>query len=191
MLGKWLYDLWTNGKLSNKTYEALSLQVRTGHPGRTRDLQAVATREKERKVDKQLPNAGAELAKLHGPFRVFPEVRAWKDSFLNQDFRWKLLAPVANNASGKSSFAESLFERPFIVTVEAAEHLDLKAFEQGVHASLVLDKINSWGQLLHWLSFLQARNTKSSGRAECHQHVRVRAIFVRCGCGGLHRPRRP
>ena len=74
---------------------------------------------------------------------VFPEVRACEDSFLNLDFRWKLLALVADSASGKSSFAESLFERPFILTVEAAEHLGLKAFDQEVHDGLVLDSVNS------------------------------------------------
>ena len=163
VLGKWLDDLWTDGKLSNKTYEALSLQVRVGHAGRMRDLQAVATWEKERKVDQQLAKADAELAKLRAPFRVFPEVRAWEDSFLNLDFRWKLLVLVADSASGKSSFAESLFERPFILTVEAAEHLDLKAFDQEVHDGLVLDNVNSWGQLLRWRAVLQARNAKSSG----------------------------
>ena len=67
VLGKWLDDLWTDGKLSNKTYEALSLQVRVGHAGRMRDLQAVATWEKERKVDQQLAKADAELAKLRAP----------------------------------------------------------------------------------------------------------------------------
>jgi hypothetical protein len=163
VLGKWLDDLWTDRKLSNKTYEALSLQVRVGHAGRMRDLQLVAAREKEGKVDQQLAKVEAELAKLRAPFRVFPEVRAWEDSFLNLDFRWKLLVLVADSASGKSSFAESLFERPFILTVEAAEHLDLKAFEQEVNDGLVLDNVNSWEQLLRWRAVLQARNAKSSG----------------------------
>ena len=163
VLGKWLDDLWTDGKLSNKTYEALSLQVRVGHAGRMRDVQAVAAREKEGKVDQTLAKADAELAKLRAPFRVFSEVRAWEDSFLNLDFRWKLLVLVADSASGKSSFAESLFEQPFILTVEAAEHLDLKAFDRDVHDGLVLDNVNSWGQLLRWRAVLQARNAKSSG----------------------------
>ena len=99
-------------------------------------------------LDQTLAKADAELAKLRAPFRVFSEVRAWEDSFLNLDFRWKLLVLVADSASGKSSFAESLFEQPFILTVEAAEHLDLKAFDRDVHDILVLDNVNSWGQLL-------------------------------------------
>ena len=82
---------------------------------------------------------------------------------MNLDFRWKLLVLVADSASGKSSFAESLFEQPFILTVEAAEHLDLKAFDRDVHDGLVLDNVNSWGQLLRWRAVLQARNAKSSG----------------------------
>ena len=85
------------------------------------------------------------------------------DSFLNLDVRWKLLVLVADSATGKSSFAESLFERPFMLIVEAAEHLDVKAFEQDVHDGLAFDNVNSWGQLLRWRAVLQARNAKSSG----------------------------
>ena len=48
------------------------------------------------------------------------------------DFRWKVLVLVADSAAGKSSFGKALFERPCVVTLEEAEHLDLKNFHFGV-----------------------------------------------------------
>ena len=47
--------------------------------------------------------------------------------------------------------------------VEEAENLDLKSFDRDVHDGLVLDNVNSWGQLLLWRAVLQARNAKSKG----------------------------
>jgi hypothetical protein len=163
VMGKWLEDLWSTGKLTHESYEGLSLRVRVGHAGRMRDVDVVAAREKERRVDLHMAQVDAELAKLRAPFRHFPEVEAWEDSFLKLDFRWKLLVLVADSASGKSSFAESLFETPYILTVESAEHLDLKAFDRDVNDGLVLDNVNTWGQLLRWRAVLQARNAKSWG----------------------------
>ena len=70
---------------------------------------------------------------------------------------------VADSASGKSSFAESLFDSPYVLTVEDAEHLDLRGFDRNVHDGIVLDNVNSWAQLLSWRAVLQARNAKSKG----------------------------
>ena len=50
-----------------------------------------------------------------------------------------------------------------MLTVEEAEHLDLRSFECDGHDGLVLDNCNSWGQLLKWRAVLQARNAKSRG----------------------------
>ena len=163
VLGKWLDDLWTDGKLDHKSYEALSVRVRVGHSHRKRELEAVLTAEKEARVTRKMVEVDAELAKLRAPFRNFPEVAAWQETFLWLDFRWKLLVLVADSASGKSSFAESLFDNPCVVTVEDAEHLDLKDFEGEVHDGLVLDNVNTWRQLLSWRAVLQARNAKSKG----------------------------
>ena len=90
-------------------------------------------------------------------------VAAWQDSFLKLDFRWKILVLCADSASGKSNFAEHLFDNPFIVTVEGVQHLDLKGLRHDRHDGLVLDNVNSWGQLLQWRAVLQARNSKSKG----------------------------
>ena len=178
VLGKWLEDLYTAGKLTHKVYEDLSLRVRVGHSSRMRDSQVVVAREKERAVDEHMAQVDAALAQLRAPFRRFPEVEAWEDSFLKLDFRWKLLVLVADSASGKSSFAESLFERPFILTVESAVHLDLKAFDRDVNDGLVLDNVNTWEQLLRWRAVLQARNAKSwGGQSATNMFAYVQYLF--------------
>ena len=161
--GKWLDDLWTDHKLGNVDYGALSLKVRVGHARRRQDLEAVVSAERDAAVDVQMAEVETQLAKLRAPFRTFSEVVAWEDSFLHLDFRWKLLVLVADSASGKSSFAETRFEKPCVVTVEETLQLDLKTFDNRVNDGLVLDNVNSWGQLLLWRAVLQARNAKSKG----------------------------
>ena len=163
VMGKWLDDLWTDGKLDHSTYGALALKVRVGYAGRKRDLDLVVAAEKEARVDRQMHKVDRALAKLRAPFLVFPEVEAWQDTFLELRFRWSLLVLVADSASGKSSYAESLFDRPYVLTVEDATHLDLKDFDRDVHDGIVLDNVNSWKQLLSWRAVLQARNAKSKG----------------------------
>ena len=163
VLGKWLDDLWTDGKLDHQTYLDLALRVRVGFAGRKRDLEQVLAAEADSRVDETMAEVGKELDTLKAPFLHFPEVAAWEDSFLVLGFRWKLLALVADSASGKSSFAESLFSNPFVLTVEDAENLDLRSFDRDRHDGIVLDNVNSWAQLLSWRAVLQARNAKTRG----------------------------
>ena len=49
------------------------------------------------------------------------------------------------------------------MTVESAENLDLKGFAADQFDGIVLDNINTWGQLLRWRAVLQSRNAKSKG----------------------------
>lgn len=150
-------------ELGNDEYHAYALRVRIGYAERKRNLDAVRADEREGWVDRRMSEVEKDLAKLRAPFREFDAVRQWEDTFLTVDFRWKLLVLVADSASGKSSFAESLFSHPLVLTVEEAEHLDLRSFECDRHDGLVLDNCNSWGQLLKWRAVLQARNAKSRG----------------------------
>ena len=163
VLGKWLDDLWTDEKLENDAYEALALRVRVGFAERKRNLETVRAAEKEMWIDRRVSRVDDALDEIRAPFRTFDAVKQWEDSFLDLDFRWKLLALVADSASGKSNYAESLFSKPLVLTVEEAEHLDLRNFECDQHDGLVLDNCNSWAQLLRWRAVLQARNCKSRG----------------------------
>jgi hypothetical protein len=161
--GRWLEDLWADDKLGDDEYMSLSLKIKRGHAARKRELEVVRADERSARIDKQIADVNCDLSKLKAPFHTFPEVTAWEDSFLKVDFRWKILALCADSASGKSNFAESIFENPCIITVEDAESLDLKEFSHDRNDGLVLDNVNSWGQLRKWRAVLQARNAKSKG----------------------------
>lgn len=161
--GQWIEDLWADDKLFHEYYHKLSLRIRKGHAARKRDLEAVQADEREAWVDQQIKAVNEAQKPLKTKFRRFAQVTTWEDSFLTVDFRWKILALVADSASGKSTYGESLFDNPFVITVEEAQELDLKAFRESRHDGIVLDNVNSWGQLLRWRALLQARNAKSRG----------------------------
>ena len=97
------------------------------------------------------------------PFREFSDVKKWEDTFLTVRPRYQFLILHADSRAGKTSFAESRFQNPFVVTVEDNPDLDLKGFDRAVQDGIVLDNCNSFGQLLGWRALLQARNTKTKG----------------------------
>ena len=163
VVGAWVDALWQQGKLENQIYGKLALRLKVGYATRRRDLDAVVVAEKEVRVNKKMAAVATEQKKLLAPFRDFPQVRAWEDTFLLLNFRWKLLVLVADSASGKSNYAEHLFSNALVLTVEDAKHLDLKDLDVEIHDGLVLDNVNSWQQLLSWRAVLQARNAKSRG----------------------------
>ncbi len=65
--------------------------------------------------------------------------------------------------AGKTTYAESLFEKPFVITVEDNPLLDLKGFDREEHDGIVLDNCNSFQQLLAWRAVLQSRNARTKG----------------------------
>ncbi len=163
VFGKWVENLWGDGKLDHDTYVGLSLRVRVGHAARMRDLDVVRAGEPEQKIDAQIAAVNREHASMTLPFRTFPEITAWEGSFLKVAFRWKVLVLTGDSQSGKSTFAASLLDNPYTLTVESADALDLKGFKRDSHDGIVLDNVNSWAQLLRWRALLQARNAKSKG----------------------------
>ena len=110
VLGKWLDDLWSDGKLGHESYKDLASRVRCGYAARKRDLEQVLAEERESRVNDRLTEVAQQLELLKAPPRFFQAVRDWEDSFLLLNFRWKLLLLWAGSASGKSTFAEGLFE---------------------------------------------------------------------------------
>ena len=88
--GRWLEDLWGDGKLSHDSYNSLSLKVRRGHAARKRELDMVRTEETSLCIDERIRNVDSALQKLKAPSRDFAQVTQWEDSFLNLAFRWKV-----------------------------------------------------------------------------------------------------
>ena len=66
-------------------------------------------------------------------------------SFLKVRPRYRFLVLHADSRAGKTSFAESHFQNPFVVTVEDNPELDLKGFDRSAHDGVVLDKRNTFG----------------------------------------------
>lgn len=166
------------GKLDEATYEDLARKVKVGFSNRKREAEAVREALRERRVDKELSKAATQLEKLKAPSHDFPAVTNWEGSFLHLRFRWKVLALVADSESGKSTFAEGRFDNPYVLTVEDAEDLDLRGFDRDKHDGIVLDNVNSWGQLLRWRALLQARNAKSrGGQSKTNVYSYVQYLF--------------
>ena len=135
-MGRWIDDLWMREKLDHGAYGELALRLRRGYATRKRDLEAVLAEERSRRLAERVEEVERALHSRKKPFRSFLAVRAWEESFLHVDFRYKVLVLCADSASGKSVFAESLFQNPYVLTVESSEHLDLKSFnyeEVGSH----------------------------------------------------------
>ena len=163
VLGKWAEEWWAQGKLDHAVYFKYSLKCRKGHESRKRDLEAVLRDEREASVDAEIAKRKAQLAALLYPFRKLPLVEQWKKQYLLVQPRYRLLLLHADSRAGKTSFAESLFGNPFVVTVEDAPFLDLKGFDRAAHDGIVLDNVNSFAQVRKWRAVLQARNTKTKG----------------------------
>jgi hypothetical protein len=128
VLGKWIDELWSREKLDHGAYGELALRLRRGYATRKRDLEAVLAEERSRRLADRVEEVERALRLRKKPFRAFPLVREWEESFLQVDFRYRVLVLCADSASGKSVFAESLFQNPYVLTVESSEHLDLKSF---------------------------------------------------------------
>ena len=140
-MGKWIDDLWMRGKLDHDAYGELALRLRRGYATRKRDLEAVLAEERSRRLADRVEEVDRALHLRKKPFRSFPQVRTWEESFLQVDFRYKVLVLCADSASGKSVFAESLFRNPYVLTVEGSAHLDLKSFnyeEAEYHARIAI-----------------------------------------------------
>ena len=161
--GKWPEDLWWQGKLAHATYAEYSVKCRKGHAARKRDLEAVLHDEAAARVDEEIAKRKGQLARLLHPYRTLAAVEAWESQYLTVRPRYKILILHADSRAGKTSFAEALFERPFVVTVEGSAFLDLKGFDRATHDGIVLDNVNSFGQLVSWRAVLQARNAKTKG----------------------------
>lgn len=161
--GKWPEDLWWQHKLDHRTYAQYSLKCRKGHDARKRDLNAVLRDEAEARVEEEIEKRKGQLLTLLHPFRKLRAVLEWESQYLTVRPRYKILILHADSRAGKTCFAEALFERPFVVTVEGSTFLDLKGFDRATHDGLVLDNVNSFRQLLSWRAVLQARNAKTKG----------------------------
>ena len=126
------------------------------------------------------PQRMNRFAKLFdGGRECFPAVSEWATAFLSVRPRYKFLILHADSRAGKTSYAESLFQNPFVVVVEDNPSLDLKGFDRATHDGSVLDNCNSFQQLLGWRALLQAQNTRMKGAQSATQmHSYSQYLFM-------------
>ena len=146
----WLTGLWDAGKLSHKEYEALSCDFRGGHAKRVRDIQEVERTERERAVSALVAQELAALEDSNAllPFRHFPEVDRFIQSFTQKLWRRPVLVIVGGTNMGKSILAAHVLTEigkvlslpSFLeVTVENDEVLDVSEMDVRLHSGVLLD----------------------------------------------------
>ena len=118
--GRWLDNLWKAHKLTHDAYERYVNLCREGVVFRKRNLDAV--RETERNLAEQ-----AELAErvkrvrgnpeLFQPFPEVPQATEWLRYFRQDQLRYPVLVLVGKSRTGKTEWAQSLFQNPLVLKV--------------------------------------------------------------------------
>ena len=63
-----------------------------------------------------------------------------------------------DSRSGKTTFAKSLFPRPFVQTVQDAATPDLRDYDWTYHGMIVFDNVNNMDFVMKFRALLQANN---------------------------------
>ena len=127
------------------------------------NCQAVVAAEKATALTSFQSKVGDILATTRLPFRLptdalFPNLQKFLDQYEWAQERYSMYALQGPSQAAKTSFAKSLFRRPFLVTVQGQRSLDLRGFEYGSHDALILDNLNSFQIVLDQRAVLQANN---------------------------------
>ena len=148
----WLVSLWEQHKLSHAQYLDLSVQFRTGHASRRKEVLQVIADENAAAVRDHVT---AEEKVLNDrqplqPFCHFPELDAFVELFSESMRRRPILLIIGGTNSGKSLLAKEVLRRVgeklqlpgFVeITVEGADFLDLSTFVVNQHAGILLDGV--------------------------------------------------
>jgi hypothetical protein len=110
---KWFTGLVQQGKLSAKSAYDLASTWRA-FPKSFFDTMAFHKHnEEEEKVDEILEAARDRLKARRQPFRKIDVVEQWRQQYEHENERYNFLVIVGPSKSGKSCFAESLFQNPY------------------------------------------------------------------------------
>jgi hypothetical protein len=158
--GSWIDVLWTQQKLSHQVYLSYAAKVRLGFLQRKRQVEAVQEHERHEAFLKAQEDAKVELAKLQKPFRVdaLARVEQWRTQYKDPDFRYKFHVLRGDSRSGKTTFAKTLFSRPFVQTVQDAASPDLRDYDWTYHGMIVFDNVNDMDFVMKFRALLQANN---------------------------------
>jgi hypothetical protein len=157
----WLTAWWSLDKLSHQQYRCYLLRCRRSFKGLTANLDAVTAAEQQDAMEDFQDSVRQRLDGTKLPFRsvndpLFPRLRGFMEQFAYAAERYRIYALQGPSQAAKTSFAKSLFKRPFIVTVQGQEDLDLRAFRYGHHDALILDNLISFDLILKFRALLQS-----------------------------------
>ena len=150
---EWYKSAWDAHKLTDEMYESYSVQLRSGHSGRKRDLTELEADAKSNAVRDHVAREQARLIKagIFKPMRCFAEVNEFVKAFEDPDrCRRPILAVVGGTGLGKSILAAEVLRRVGTVlglrdfsevTVEDDDFLDLTDFDLRFHSGVLLDGV--------------------------------------------------
>ena len=95
-----------------------------------REVAAVREDEAARAITAEVAQRREQLAGVKAPFWEFRGVTEWATAFLLVRPCYELLTLHAGSGIGKASFAESLLQTPFVVTVEDKPSVDVEGFRR-------------------------------------------------------------
>ena len=98
----------------------------------------------------------SRLVSAYDQMRLFSNLQAFLDQFHWATDRYKIYALQGHSQAAKTSFVKSLFAKPFVVTIQGQDVLNLQAFEYGHHDALILDNLVDWSLILQYRALLQA-----------------------------------
>ena len=106
-LPQWLVGLWSDHKLDDDKYLALSAQFRSGHANRRRDVLVICREMKQDVVSQRVGQELAELKRLglKKDFKSFDVVNQFVDLFRTAAWRRPVLVIIGGSNMGKSMLA--------------------------------------------------------------------------------------
>jgi len=88
--------------------------------------------------------------------RLFPSLSKFLEQFKWAQDRYRLYALKGESQAAKTSFVKSLFQRPYVVTIQGQDVLNLQGFQYGHHTALILDNLVDWSLILRFRALLQS-----------------------------------
>ncbi|CAE7541988.1 unnamed protein product [Symbiodinium natans] len=176
----WLMGWWATGKLTNEQYKGYLRRCKRSYRTLLQNFESVVQAEKAAQLTEYREAVAQVLSLARLPFRcvddpfvanlsrlsrlvsaydqmrLFPNLQAFLDQFHWATDRYKIYALQGHSQAAKTSFVKSLFAKPFVVTIQGQDVLNLQAFEYGHHDALILDNLVDWSLILQYRALLQA-----------------------------------
>ena len=162
VLGAWPEKLWKCYKLDSDQYEEYLHQCRDGIPSRKRNFEAHqgwAEKRAQQQAVQERTKRIRNNPELYTPFRRVLEAERWLGLFKRDALRYPILMVHAPSYSGKTEWAESLFNNPLKLLIGTMTHFPERAREldRSRHDGLVLDDVRD-------LQFISDHQEKLQGK---------------------------